>query len=218
MADSADGRQRTWPKSIGAVWHEIWKSALTVLLAGIAALWFTPWIQDIATKPTCDAPKGLELVPRSELSAKASSKNDKEQGATYEPSRAIDGDSSTAWVEGIESGANKYGEGESITITLSKPRDVQLVCIINGYARTEDAYLRNARIRQLAVASDVGEADSVLPEKPLEFFAGYQSVTVPQGLTDSVTLTIGTVRAGQDPSQETDTAISEVEIWVSGGS
>jgi hypothetical protein len=67
----------------------------------------------------------------------------------------------------------------------------------------------------LTVTTDAGTTYSVLPEKTLDFFAGYQSVTVAPGRTSSIALTIGTARAGQDSTQEADTAISEVEIWAS---
>ncbi len=206
---------RSWRARIGGIWHETWKAALAVAFGALAALVVAPWIQQLLTSPSCDAPGALHLVARSDLAAHSDSVNEPEQGATYEATRAIDGDSSTAWVEGEpDSAANKYGEGETLTISLTRARDVQLVCVINGYARTEATYLHNSRVRQFTVATDVGSTDSVLPEKPLEFFAGYQSVNVPRGRTASIALTIGTARAGQDPSQEADTALSEVEVWA----
>lgn len=189
--------------------------AVTVGFAAVVALAITPWIQDRLQPPTCDDPKRLHLVSRSELTAEGRF-NPPEQGATYEPARAIDGDSSTAWVEGNDEAdpTTKYGEGQSLTITLAEPRDVQLVCVINGYAKTEQLYLDNARIRQLTVSTDNGQIDSVLPEKPLEFYAAYQPVAIRAGTTTELVLTIGTARAGQTQSQQTDTAISEVEIWA----
>lgn len=196
--------------------QEVSKSALTVVFGLIAAVLITPTIQGMLTSPSCDDPGDLRLVARSEMKATATGFNPDEQLASYEPTRAIDGDSSTAWVEGRpDSDDRKYGEGEALTITF-KPRDVKLVCIINGYTKTPATYLHNARVRQLTVATDRGITDSVLPEKTLEFFAGYQAVAVAPGLTASITLTIGTARAGQDSTQEADTAISEVEVWASG--
>lgn len=206
---------RTLRERAGSVWHEVWKSVLTVGLGVFAALAVTPFIQDALTHPSCDDPRALHLVLRSEMTATASGQNPEEQGASYEPALAVDGDSSTAWVEGMpDSDARKYGEGETLTISLARARDVQLVCIINGYAKTPQTYLHNARVRQLTIVTDRGSTDSVLPEKTLEFFAGYQSVNVAPGQTGSISLTIGTARAGQDSTQEADTAISEVEVWA----
>lgn len=203
---------------VGGVWHEVWKAALTIAFGALAALWLAPWIQDVLTQPSCDDPGDLHLVSRSELTAAATSENPPEQGATYEAALAIDGDSSTAWVEGAaDSEPNKYGEGETLTISLQRARKVGLVCVINGYTNTQASYLHNARVRQLLVTTDSGSTDSVLPEKALEFFAGYQSINVTEGRTTSVVLTIGTARAGQDSTQEADTAISEVEVWAADG-
>ncbi|WP_010202245.1 NADase-type glycan-binding domain-containing protein [Salinibacterium sp. PAMC 21357] len=200
---------------VAAVWHELWKAGLTIGLASAASVLITPTIQSILTEPSCDDPGDLRLVSRSELTAEASSVNGEEAGATYEASRAIDGDSSTSWVEGkLDSDENKYGEGEYLTITLAEPRNVQLVCVINGFARTQELYLHNSRVRQFSVVTDAGTTDSVLPEKPLELYAGYQSLNIAKGLTASIRLTIGTARAGQDSQQESDTSISEVEIWA----
>jgi hypothetical protein len=202
----------------GALWHQTWTSLVTVGFGVLAAVLLTPWIQTTLVEPGCDDPDDLSLVARSEMTATATGENPPEQGATYEPALAIDGDSSTAWVEGIPDGdANKYGEGETLTITLDRSRDVHLVCIINGYTNTQTNYLHNARVRQLTVATDAGRpTDSVLPDKTLEFFAAYQPVNITKGRTSTIAITIGTARAGQDSTQETDTAISEVEVWAKG--
>ncbi len=207
----------SWRRHLGTIWHEVWRAALTIAFAAIAALFLTPWIQSTLTPPSCDDPKDLRLVPRSELSATATSFRVKDPNfsATYEPALAIDGDSSTAWVEGNpDTGLNKYGEGQTLTIALAHPRDVQLICVINGYTSTQESYLHNSRVRQLTVTTAVGSTDSVLPEKALEFFAGYQPVNLAKGRTTTIALTIGTARAGQDPAREADTSISEVEIWA----
>lgn len=203
------------PFWLGTVWHETWKSLITVGLGIGAALIISPLIQDILTAPTCDDPSGLELVQRDELRAEATSTLAQDDEASYEAGRAIDGDSSTAWVEGIpEEDEKKYGENETLTIWLADARDVQLICMINGYTSTQNSYLRNARVRQLIVTTYANKADSVLPEKPLEFYDDYQSINFVKGVTKSIALTIGTARAGQTFDRVPDTSISEVEIWA----
>lgn len=213
-SESEADPQRTW---LGAVWHEIWKSSIPVGLGVLAVVALTPWIQATLTEPSCDDPRDLRLVARSEMAAEATSENPFEQGAGYKPELAIDGDSSTSWVEGMpDTDPRKYGEGESLTITLDRARDVQLVCIINGYTKTKASYLHNARVRQLSVATERGVTDSVLPDKTLDFFAAYQVLNIAKGRTSTIAITIGTARAGQDSTQEADTAISEVEVWAQG--
>ncbi len=97
---ASEAASRGWKSRLGGVWHEVWKAALTVAFAGLTAWLVAPWIQTILTSPSCDDPGDLHLVTRSDLTAEATSVNDPEDQATYEAALAIDGDSSSAWVEG----------------------------------------------------------------------------------------------------------------------
>lgn len=80
------------------------------------------------------------------------------QGAySYEPGNLIDGDRSTAWVEGAEG----YGIGESIlldkSITLIAEENLVTykgICIVNGYARSEQTWRDNSRVKRLIVHKD----------------------------------------------------------------
>jgi hypothetical protein len=74
-------------------------------------------------------------------------------------------------------------------------------------------YQVNGRARQITTQTDRGTTTASLPDKPTEAFAEFQQVTIASGSTDSVRLTIRSVRASAGSSGTKDTAISEVEFW-----
>lgn len=182
------------------------------LMTALLLLWLVPVFQErLLERPSCDNPRDLHLVQG--LSAESESVLPADT-ASYEAQLAVDGDSGTSWVEGELGDDNPYGRGEVLEITLPETRDVRLVCIINGYAKDPELFARNARIRQLTVTTEQGSKESVLPEKTGADYAAYQPLQLQEGRTATLSIEIGTVRAGQGQDRFTDTAVSEVEIWA----
>jgi hypothetical protein len=127
----------------------------------------------------------------------------------------IDGNTSTAWVEGRQG----LGLGSNITLRFQPAVDVRLVCLVDGYAESWDLYKRNSRARLLTVETQQGTRAALLsdagsPDRP----AVYQPVNIAPGMTSYLTLTIKGAYAAQRDGTATlaysDTSISEVEVWA----
>lgn len=73
-------------------------------------------------------------------------------GNRYGGINIIDNNRATAWVEGVSGG----GIGQSLLISFDKPEKIDLVKIINGYAKNGDIFRKNNRVRQLLVETSSG--------------------------------------------------------------
>lgn len=191
-----------------------------LIVGGILAafgIWASPYIAARIQPPTCENPKELVLAHPSGAGGEAKPDDDfaRRGRVTYAASNLIDGNTSTAWVEGLPG----MGIGAQVRIQFDQPVDVQMVCLVDGYAESWDLYKRNSRVRLLTASSDQGSREALLtdaatPDRP----AVYQPVNVPTGETTSLTLTIDSAYAAQRDTATTqaypDTSISEVEVWV----
>jgi hypothetical protein len=128
--------------------------------------------------------------------------------SSYAAANAIDDNTQTAWITTGTDG----GEGQSIVFRFDRPQDLRLVCVVNGYARSEDLSERNAKIRDLVVETDRGKAPGTLLNQ-----GGFQMLPLPAGPTTRLKLTIsthysGAMRDGRPAYQ--DTALSEVACYA----
>ncbi|HIY01825.1 MAG TPA: protein kinase [Candidatus Blautia faecipullorum] len=121
----------------------------------------------------------------------------------HAPSNAIDGSSSTAWVES----AAGQGEGEALTLTLNGVYRVSGFRINAGYQKSNDIYYKNSRPAALRVTfSDGSSTDAELGD-----FIGQQEITFSSAVdTSSVTFSILSVFPG---SKYQDTAITEISLF-----
>lgn len=138
----------------------------------------------------------------------------------HDGGQATDYQPDSAWIPDGSEG--KSSRGQSITIEFKKPVNLQLVCVLNGYARVDDGtvYQQNAKLRDVTLETKHGDVTSrmttSLRNLPTESRFDYQEVNAMDGNTDQVTLIIddyypGEVKAGR----REDVALSELEIWVS---
>lgn len=65
----------------------------------------------------------------------------------YYPSKLIDGDTSTAWCEGVSG----YGVGESVTINISIPKTVSGLIIYGGLCKNDTTFKKNARPKEIKI-------------------------------------------------------------------
>lgn len=132
-------------------------------------------------------------------SSQASSELD-EKSANYSPDLAVDGDSGTAWVEGVDG----QGMGESITLTFDQVYRVSGLDIRAGYQKSTDLYYKNSRPKTITVEFSDGTSEQCdlrdVNDKQTIFFSKPVA-------TDRLTIRIDSVYAG---NKYTDTAISEV--------
>jgi hypothetical protein len=72
----------------------------------------------------------------------------------------------------------------------------RLACVINGYAKDGDAYLRNARMRDVTVETDVRHVAGTLTDLPPEESHQFQDLPLPKGRTSLVSVTITSFYSG----------------------
>jgi hypothetical protein len=187
----------------------------STVLGSLLLLALTPRVQAFLREPTCDDPRGLQLVYPVDVSS--TEPELPPQGEfSYELEQMLDGDSGTAWVEGVLDADNPYGRGTALEFRFADETDLRLVCIVNGYGRSWDDYQANARLRLVDVETGQGDGEEVgLPEKTPETVAVHQELKVPEGSTDFLRVTIVGARAGQGDDQASDVAVSEIEFWES---
>jgi Caspase domain len=129
----------------------------------------------------------------------ASSILDPQHGNRYGPVNLVDGKNATAWVEGVSGN----GSGEKVLISFDRPRLLSGFKIVNGYAKNEDIFLKNARIHTALVKLSDGSNETIsLPDDMrTNRFAFSEPVE-----TSWMEIEIRTVFPGD---KYTDTAISE---------
>ena len=126
-----------------------------------------------------------------------------EYNMTHSPERVIDGDLSTAWVEG----ADGQGIGEAITLYFDKQYLIRGADIRAGYQKSSSLYDKNSRPEKVRITfgnefSEVYTLQDINGEQEIVF---YEPV-----ITDHITFTIESVYAG---SRYKDTVISEISVY-----
>ena len=166
---------------------------ITPLLIGavlaVFGIFAPPWIADRLQAPTCEDSRDLLLATPDQVEglSKPTDNFPKKGIVAYGVANLIDGNTSTAWVEGEE----ELGLGSQFTLRFQSPVDVRLLCVVNGYAESWDLYKRNSRIRLLTIDTQQGTRAALLsdagsPDRP----AVYQPADVPPGKTTYLTMTI----------------------------
>ena len=146
----------------------------------------------------------------------ASSVLEEGNGKAYGADNLIDGDISTAWVEGVEGD----GIGESITIYLKEKTWVHGVNISGGYQANKHLYVVNGEPTKLLMDYDsvsyeqetyfITEMDDV--DEPLYDYESVPTLSCPVSpvYTDRITITIMDVMPG---TKYNDTCISEITVY-----
>ena len=133
----------------------------------------------------------------------------------YQADNIADKKVETAWVEG----ESDDGIGEAVKVVTYKYRvgslekyevekEVSGIKIINGYAKSEEIYLANNRVRKIKLEFSNGECiESELKDKEL----GFQTIIFSKPIsTRFVKITIIDVYKG---NKHNDTCVSEVELF-----
>ncbi len=88
-------------------------------------------------------------------------------GQTYEPLRAIDGNLTTAWLEGNEG----LGIGESISVKFDKTERITRMVLYNGFLNSKYRYAINGKVKSLLIDFNDGtrqQADIRVMDVPEE--------------------------------------------------
>lgn len=125
-----------------------------------------------------------------------------EKNIKHVPDRIMDGDTTTAWVEGVEGN----GESESITFTFGDLYVVSDIKIWNGYQKSEDLYYKNARPSELELEFSDGSTERISLQ---DMASGFQEFALERHVTSYVKVKIVST---YDGSKYEDTVISEIEL------
>ena len=125
-----------------------------------------------------------------------------EKNIKHVPDRIMDGDTTTAWVEGVEGN----GEGESITFTFGDLYVVSDIKSWNGYQKSEDLYYKNARTSELELEFSDGSTERISLQ---DMASGFQEFALERHVTSYVKVKIVST---YDGSKYEDTVISEIEL------
>lgn len=125
-----------------------------------------------------------------------------EKNIKHVPDRIMDGDTTTAWVEGVDGN----GEGESITFTFGDLYAVSDIKIWNGYQKSEDLYYKNARPAELELEFSDGSTERISLQ---DISSGFQEFALERHVTSYVKVKIVST---YDGSKYEDTVISEIEL------
>lgn len=125
-----------------------------------------------------------------------------EKNIKHVPDLIMDGDTTTAWVEGVDGN----GEGESITFTFGDLYAVSDIKIWNGYQKSEDLYYKNARPAELELEFSDGSTERISLQ---DTSSGFQEFVLERHVTSYVKVKIISTYEG---SKYEDTVISEIEL------
>jgi hypothetical protein len=206
--------KRAWLRhpNVGKIFVGTVVGVLTVWVLGGFGL-INDWVQNtFFPTRTCAKPGDVTLLHPPDLQATATSELRPGRTLVYTADQAIDDKTSTAWVEGVKD----LGRGQSLTITLSRKADVALVCVMNGYTSDPSHYRRNGRIHNYTATTDKGATRGVFAIDDTGF-RDYQQLAIKAGPTQKLTITIDSTLSGVpdgDKPAESDTAISEVQVYV----
>lgn len=126
-----------------------------------------------------------------------------EYDMTHSPNRVIDGDISTAWVEGVDGN----GYGENIVFLFDESYMVSGFEIHAGYQKDSSRYYKNARPKEICVSFSDGTSQIF----DLKDTMGSQRVELSFPVeTSSVKITINSVYSGNTYQ---DTVISEIAFY-----
>ncbi|TKH45758.1 hypothetical protein C1I60_04695 [Paenibacillus terrae] len=118
---------------------------------------------------------------------------------TYDAKNLVDGDTSTAWCEGVKGN----GEGETILLNLGSSQKVKGIELINGYAKSEKSYRENNRVQKLKLQFSDGSS------LEMNDFNTRKKFKEPIN-TSFIKLTILSVERG---TKYQDTCISDVRLF-----
>ena len=129
------------------------------------------------------------------------------EGGDYQPNNVRDYDSGSAWVEGVPDD----GIGECLTLSLSRPRRVTRIGIVNGLAKSHALYFGNNRVATVGVS--VNGARPFRMELPDEFLSRQKFYfDLPADSPQPVRTLAFTIEKVHRGTQFRDTCISTIEL------
>ena len=147
---------------------------------------------------TASAPNSTPL----KITASASSVRLAVQSNTYYAANAIDGQRTTAWIEGV----NGPGLGEWIRFDFDREITLHRIIVQPGYFKSPQIWTQNNRLAAMTASFSDGTSRELTFEDRMES----QRIDVGTVRTKWVRLVIKSVYYGTNPGPTDDTALSEV--------
>lgn len=201
-ADDPDMRQQLVQAGRAAQTIQLWGTLTHMPGSGTDATW-----QGHINVSTFQVVESNRDNLTSLATASASSTLPSDTVASYIPAMAIDGQRSTAWVEG----ADDAGIGEFLLLTFSQPVVVERMGLDVGYDSNASMFYANNRVKRVAITFSSGYH----MDRTFDDIWGVQQfdVMVPEqhlAETTSIKVVITDVYPGE---QYNDTPIAEIEVW-----
>ncbi len=173
--------------------------------------------QDETVPDASDIPEPKnQKIRRIRVSASSTSTAKSKDGQTYEAEHLIDGDYTTAWLEGRDD----EGIGESLLFTFDGKHRICKLIIYNGFLKTEYRYTINGKVTKLLAEFDDGSSKVIdldvmhVSDREVSFSPDDMNPTVvvfDQPVeTETMKLTILDAVAG---TKYKDTSMSEIEVY-----
>jgi hypothetical protein len=185
--------------------------ALAVVLAAVAVggvlIWRANNSGDDETAAPIEAlipPTGTPaLIDPSRIMVEASSALEPNGNLTYGPRNTLDSDLETAWNSDTDDPV-----GQTLTYRFAEPVELTALQFVNGYAKSDEIFAANHRLRSVLVTTDrTSHSLSLLDtDDP-------QEISFDFGLTSKVELEVVEVFVGQgfnDPEITSDLALTEI--------
>jgi len=137
-----------------------------------------------------------------QITASSSSVRLAVQANTYYAANAIDGKSSTAWIEG----ATGPGVGEWIRFDFDREINLHRIVVQPGYFKGPQVWAQNNRLAKVTAQFSDGTSRALTFDDRMES----QRIDVGSVKTRWVRLVIGSVYEGTDPGPNDDTALSDI--------
>lgn len=163
-------------------------------------------------RPSCSEPTPLVRLVPTDAGRSSELKGETTGGRQliYGAGEAVDGDTGTAWVEGVPG----LGSGQWIEFDFDGAPRVALLCIVNGYSLTWDLYEHNPRIRGMDITTERQSLSATLTDPgSTGHVAVFQDVRVNLRRVTKLRITITSAYAGLGRDRSEDTSLSEVEFW-----
>jgi hypothetical protein len=128
-------------------------------------------------------------------------------GNSYTPDNLIDGDPTTAWIEG----APDEGVGAWVELVFDTTREITGLTIVNGYGKEDKTMRQNGRVERILVECGGERMEFTLADVDYHPGGDYQSI--PFGRAVQAALVRITILSVYPGSQYSDTCVSEIEVF-----
>lgn len=195
-----------WSTTASGIVSGVVSGVVAAALVAVGVGVFASKISDVTLKanPDCSTPRGLKPVGKEGVDATGDFL--KPNGTAtdyYGPRKVLDNYGGSIWLPPQTADEQNrvplFTTGKNVlTLTLKPPRDVRLLCVVNGLANSYHSYQNWGRVRTLTVWGKE-QADSqtaVLASLGADSFPNAQVAARQLGLTDQVNIRLDDAYTG----------------------